>query len=173
MIRTKVTKEEFIDKTKRRIEARNTIMEFVDNVFFPMMATKFDGKVLNVRFVKALSEEAKKINEQMRVREGYNRGEIEIRLLLDKWNYNDCESIVLRCITNENNRIDYEASVNDKMNNAWIANFKENTEDHQKAIDNYDEYMKVAVALNDAVDKYNNLPYVFRRGINKDYVNIY
>ena len=171
MIRTKVTKEEFIDKTKRQIEARNTIMEFVDNVFFPMMATKFDGKVLNVRFVKALSEEAKKINEQMRVREDY--GNIEIQLLLDKWNYNDYEQIVLRCITNEDGRIDYEASVNDKMNNAWIANFKESTEEHQKAIDNYDEYMKVAVALNDAVDKYNNLPYVFRRGINKDYMNIY
>jgi hypothetical protein len=173
MIRTKVTKEEFIDKTKRRIKARNTIMEFVDNVFFPMMATKFDGKVLNVRFVKALSEEAKKINEQMWVREGYNRGEIEIQLLLDKWNYNDYEQIVLKCITNEDGRIDYEASVNDDLNNAWIANFKESTEEHQKTIDNYDEYMKVAVALDDAVNKYNNLPYVFRRDVDRNYINIY
>jgi hypothetical protein len=173
MIRTKVTKEEFIDKTKRRIKARNTIMEFVDNVFFPMMATKFDGKVLNVRFVKALSEEAKKINEQMWVREGYNRGEIEIQLLLDKWNYNDYEQIVLKCITNEDGRIDYEASVNDDLNNAWIANFKESTEEHQTAIDNYDECMKALAALDDAVNKYNKLPYVFRRDVDRNYINIY
>lgn len=51
-VRTNKTKEEFIKEMQQRIEIRKTIMEFVDNVYFPMMATKFDGKVYNPPFPK-------------------------------------------------------------------------------------------------------------------------
>ena len=59
-IRTNKTKEEFIKEMEQRINIRKTLMDFVDNVYFPMMATKFDGKVYNARFINALNEEAKK-----------------------------------------------------------------------------------------------------------------
>ena len=60
-IRTNKTNEEFVKEMEHRINIRKTIMDFVDNVYFPMMATKFDGKVYNARFINALNEEAKKL----------------------------------------------------------------------------------------------------------------
>lgn len=172
-IRTKKSKEEFINEMNKRIEIRNTIMEFVENVYFPMMATKFDGKVYNARFINALNEEAKKINELMYVKRGYSMDEIEIQLRLDKWNYNDYESILLKLKTNAEGRIDYEATVNDEMGKKWIESFKSYIDEYQKAIDNYDEYMKVFVELNDALNKYNNLPHSFRGHLETSWMRIY
>ena len=58
--RTRKSREEFVKEMNTRIAARNIIMEFVENVYFPLMATKFDGKVYNARFINALNDEAKK-----------------------------------------------------------------------------------------------------------------
>ena len=173
VIRTNKTKEEFINEMQQRIEIRKTIMEFVDNVYFPMMATKFDGKVYNARFLNALNEEAKKINERMYVKKGYSADEIEIQLRLSQWNYNDYESILLKCKTNAEGRIDYDATINDTYTKAWVANFKSYMDEYQKAIDNYDEYMEVFVQLADALEKYNKLPYTFRGHLDKSYMRIY
>lgn len=173
VIRTKKTKEEFINEMRKRIEIRNTIMEFVENVYFPMMATKFDGKVYNARFLNALNEEAKKINERMCVSKGYSADEIEIRLRLTQWNYNDYESILLKCKTNSEGRIDYNATISDKLCQTWIDNFNAYKEEYQKAIDNYDEYMKVFVELNEVLEKYNKLPHTFRENLDKSWMRIY
>jgi hypothetical protein len=173
MVRTIKSKEEFINEMKQRIEIRKTIMEFVDNVYFPMMATKFDGKVYNARFLNALNEEAKKINGRMLVKKGYSADEIEITLRLSQWNYNDYESILLKCKTNEEGRIDFEKSFNDKYNKSWIENFKAYMEEYQKSIDNYEEYMKVFAELSDALDKYNKLPHSFRGHLDKSWMHIY
>lgn len=173
VIRTNKTKEEFINEMQQRIEIRKTIMEFVDNVYFPMMATKFDGKVYNARFLNALNEEAKKINERMYVKKGYSADEIEIQLRLSDWNYNDYESILLKCKTNAEGRIDYDATINDTYTKAWVANFKSYMDEYQKAIDNYDEYMEVFVELGNALEKYNKLPYTFRGHLDKSYMRIY
>ena len=173
VIRTNKTKEEFINEMQQRIEIRKTIMEFVDNVYFPMMATKFDGKVYNARFLNALNEEAKKISERMYVKKGYSADEIEIQLRLSDWNYNDYESILLKCKTNAEGRIDYDATINDTYTKAWVANFKSYIDEYQKAIDNYDEYMEVFVQLADALEKYNKLPYTFRGHLDKSYMRIY
>ena len=86
-VRTNKTREEFVKEMNQRIEIRKTIVEFVDNVYFPMMATKFDGKVYNARFLNALNEEAKKISERMYVKKGYSYDEIEIQMRLSDWNY--------------------------------------------------------------------------------------
>lgn len=172
-VRTNKTREEFVKEMNQRIEIRKTIMEFVDNVYFPMMATKFDGKVYNARFINALNEEAKKISERMYVKKGYSNDEIEIQMRLSDWNYNDYECILLKCKTNAEGRIDYEATINDKLCQTWIANFKSYMEEYQKAIDNYDEYMKVFVQLADALEKYNKLPYTFRDHLDKSWMRIY
>jgi hypothetical protein len=171
VIRTNKTKEEFINEMQQRIEIRKTILEFVDNVYFPMMATKFDGKVYNARFINALNAEAKKISERMYVKNGYSNDEIEIQLRLSDWNYNDYESILLKCKTNAEGRIDYHATVNECQ--TWIANFKSYINEYQKAIDNYDEYMKVFVQLADALEKYNKLPHTFRGHLDKSYMRVY
>ena len=172
-VRTNKTREEFVKEMNQRIEIRKTIMKFVDNVYFPMMATKFDGKVYNVRFLNALNEEAKKISERMYVKKGYSNDEIEIQMRLSDWNYTDYESILLKCKTNAEGRIDYEATINDKLCQAWIANFKSYMDEYQSAIDNYDEYMKVFVELANALEKYNKLPHTFRGHLDKSWMRIY
>ena len=171
-IRTNKTKEEFIKEMNQRIEIRKTIMNFVDNVYFPMMATKFDGKVYNARFLNALNEEAKKIDERMYVERAYSSGEIEIKLRLSQWNYNDYESILVKCKTNEG-RINYTATINDQQLMDWLESFKSYIEEYQKCIDNYDEYMKVFVELGDALEKYNKLPHSFRGHLDKTLMTIY
>ena len=161
------TKEEFVKEMQQRIEIRKTIMEFVDHVYFPMMATKFDGKIYNARFLNTLNEEANKISKRMYVKKGYLADEIEIRLRLSDCNYIDYEFILLKCKTNAEGRIDYEATINDDLLQTWMANFKSYTEKYQKVIDNYDDYMKVVVELTNALDNYNKLPYSFRAHIDK------
>jgi hypothetical protein len=172
-IRTRKTKEEFISEMKQRIEIRKTIMEFVENVYFPMICTKFDGKVYNVRFINALNDEAKKINELMYVKRGYSVDEIEIQLRLTQYNYTDYESILLKLKSNAEGRIDYEATANDKLNIAWIESFKGGIAEYQKSIDNYDEYMKVFVELNEVLEKYSSLPYSFRKNMDTSWMHIY
>lgn len=171
-IRTNKTKEEFFKEMNQRIEIRKTIMEFVDNVYFPMMATKFDGKVYNARFINALNEEAKKISDRMYVKRGYSHDEIEIEMRLSQWNYNDYESILLKCKTNEG-RIDYTATINDQQVMDWLESFKSYMEEYQKSIDNYDEYMKVFAELGDALMKYNKLPHSFRGHLDTTWMRIY
>ena len=173
-IRTKKTKEEFISEMKQRIEIRKTIMEFVENVYFPMIATKFSGKVYNVRFLNALNDEAKKIDERMYVKRGYNiNDEIQICFQLSRYNYTDYEAILLKLKTNAEGRIDYEATANDKLNIAWIESFKGGIAEYQNSIDNYDEYMKVFVELNEVLEKYNSLPYSFRGHLDTSWMHIY
>ena len=172
-ISTRKTKEEFIKEMQQRIEIRNTIMAFVENVYFPMMCTKFDGKVYNARFLKALNEEAKKVHEFMYVEKGYGVDEIKIQLRLTKWNYNDYESILLKVKTNDEGRIDYNATINDELGNTWIKGFKDYIQDYQKAIDNYDEYMGVFAKLCAALDDYNELPYPFRKNLDTSFMRIY
>jgi hypothetical protein len=172
-VRTNKTREEFINEMKERINIRKTIMDFVDNVYFPMMATKFDGKVYNARFLNALNEEAKKVSERMYVKKGYSNDEIEIQMRLTQWNYNDYESILLKCKTNAEGRIDYEATINDKMCQSWIKNFKSYIDEYQNSIDNYDEYMQVFVKLGNALENYNKLPHSFRGHLDKSWMMIY
>ena len=172
-IRTRKTKEEFIKEMQKRIKIRKTIMDFVDNVYFPMMATKFDGKVYNARFLNTLNEEAKKINHLMYAKKAYSNDEIEILMRLNDWNYNDYESILLKCKTNAEGRIDYDATINDHYTKAWIESFKSYMDEYQKAIDNYDEYMKVFVELNESLEKYNKLPHSFRGHLDTSWMHIY
>lgn len=172
-IRTNKTREEFTKEMNQRIEIRKTIMDFVDNVYFPMMATKFDGKVYNARFINALNEEARKVSDRMYVKRGYGNDEIEIQMRLTQWNYTDYESILLKCKTNAEGRIDYDATVNDQYTKAWIESFKSCIEEYQKSIDNYDEYMKVFAELGEALDRYNKLPHSFRGHLDTSWMRIY
>lgn len=172
-IRTNKTKEEFIKEMKERINIRKTIMDFVDNVYFPMMATKFDGKMYNARFINALNEEAKKISKRMYVKKGCCQDDIEIQLRVSDWNYTDYEAIYLKCKTNAEGRIDYDATINDRYTKVWIDNFKAYMDEYQKSIDNYDEYMQVFVELANALDNYNKLPHSFRGHLDKSWMSIY
>ena len=168
---TRKTKDEFVAEMRKRIEIRNMLYEFYINVYLPMMCTKFDGKVYNKRFLNALNTEAKKIHEWLYVAEKY--GEIVFELRLNQYNYNDYEAFMCRCLRTTDGRISYDATINDTLNKAWVENFNKYTEEIQSAIDNYDEYMKIADELSMAVKKYNILPSKFKGNIDTDYMRIY
>ena len=59
-MRENMKKEQFIAKCEKRIEVRNIIMDFYLHVYLPTLL-KFNGKVYNIRFIKALREKAKEI----------------------------------------------------------------------------------------------------------------
>lgn len=171
-MRTRKSKEEFINYMKKRIEIRKTIMDFVENIYFPLMCTKYDGKVYNIRFIKELREAAEKMNELMYVKER-DYDHIEIQLRGDKYNYTDYQSIYVKCNLTSDGRIDYESTVNDKMGKDWIENFRKYADEYQMSIDNYDTYMAKAEEMEKLIKEYNKLPYPFRGNIDTSSWQVY
>lgn len=170
-MRTKNTKEEFITETKERIAMRETLCDFYYNTYLPTLK-KFNGKVYNIRFIKALRESVAE-NKLFSISERkYNEG-IEIRLRRHDWNYTDYETLYVKCNLNNEGRIDYEATINDEVNNAWVSNFKEYTNEYRQSIERYDEYMKVAEKLEKTLDEYNKLPHIFRNNLETSWMRIY
>ena len=167
---THKTKEQFIKDCEMRIEHRNALVDFYNKVYMPTLQ-KFDGKVYNKRFINALQTEAKKISEMMCVYdEEYH---IIISFQNYKFNYNDCENLYVGCKKNEEGRIDYQATINDATFKAWVDNFKLYTLEYQNAIDNYDDYMTVANAMEQAVKAYNSLPSPFKGNCDKRFFYIH
>ena len=156
-------KEQFIAKCKKRIIVRNIIMDFYLNVYLPTLL-KFNGKVYNIRFIKALREKAKEIpnwGELAYVKEkSYDHIEMQIRF--DGWNYTDYESMYFPCELTTEGRIDYEKTINYKQTKPLEENFNKYTKEIEDTIKNYDQYMKVVDQLQKAVDEYHKLPITFR-----------
>ena len=173
MLRERQTKEEFVKETTKRIELRKSILDFVNNVYFPLMKEKFDGKVYNKRFINALREKAEEINPLFSVKEKvYDH--IEIQLRLKPWNYNEYESMYVKCNLTSDGRIDYESTINDKMGQNWLDSFAAYCDEYQAAIDNYDEYLKAAERMEQAVREYNEtIPFAFRKNMDTTYIRVY
>ena len=171
-IRTIKTKEEFVKEIQERISISKNLLDVYNNIYLPTLK-EFDGKVYNIRFIKALRA---KVENNKRIyiseREEYD-DMIEIRQRISDFNYTDYENLCVRCITNEENRIDYNATLEDKYHNIWLKNFKDYFEEYQNAIDNYDAYMEQANQLAKTINDYNNLPSPFRQNIEKFTLNIY
>ena len=167
---THKTKEQFIKDCEMRIANRNTLVDFYNKVYLPTLQ-KFDGKVYNKRFINALQTEAKKVSEMMSVYgEEYH---IIIEFQNHQFNYKDCETLYVGCKRNEEGRINYQATINDATFKAWVDNFKLYTLEYQNAIDNYDDYMAVANAMEQAVKAYNSLPSPFKANCDKRYISIH
>ena len=170
-MQTRKSKSEFISEMNKRIGKRNELLEFYNNVFLPTLK-KFDGKVYNIRLIKALREQITD-NSLWWITERSNSGEIEIRLRMGSFNYNDYESLWVKCLLNEDYRIDYEKSVGDYYAKSWMENFKKGIDEYQDTIDNYDKYMEIADKLESALKEYNKMPHKFRGHLDTDYMHIY
>ena len=168
-IRQYRNKEEFTTYAMEHITMRNMLTDFVDKVFFPLIA-KFNGKVLVSRLIKALNEEAQKITPLMSVHKWSGDDEIEIQI---RTNNRDYESILVSVTINTENKIDYEETLKDTYLQKWIDDFRSDTELYQKAIDNYDSYMAIADKLDKILNEYNKLPYMFRNNIDSTILRIY
>ena len=166
---THKTKEQFIQDCKMRIANRNTLVKFYEEVYLPTLQ-KFDGKVYNKRFINALKTEAQNMDKMMSIYDGEYH--IIISFQNYKFNYKDCESLYVGC-KKVDDRINYQATIEDSTFNAWVDNFKLYTLEYQNAIDNYDDYMAVANAMEEAVKAYNSLPSPFKANCDKRYLSIH
>ena len=170
-IRTIKTKEEFVKEIQERISISKNLLDVYNNIYLPTLK-EFDGKVYNIRFIKALRAKVEN-NKRIYISEKEYDDMIEIRQRISDFNYTDYENLCVKCLTNEEGRIDYNATLEDKYHNIWLKNFKDYFEEYQNAIDNYDAYMERAHQLADAINEYNNLPSPFRQNIEKFTLNIY
>lgn len=171
-MRTKKNKEQFIEEMKKRINLREQLHSFYNDIYIPTLQ-KFDGKVYNIRFIKALREQAQKLNNLMLIRELDNKNAIEIQIRYNQYNYNDYEALWAKLVLTKEGRISYELSINDELGKKWIENFNEYKNEYQRAIDNYDQYMTIADQLEKALNTYNNLPQTFRNNLNTQWMLIY
>lgn len=170
-IRTIKTKEEFVKEIQERISISKNLLEVYNNIYLPTLK-EFDGKVYNIRFIKALRAKVEN-NKRISISEREYDDMIEIRQRISDFNYTDYENLCVKCLTNEENRIDYNATLEDKYHNIWLKNFKDYFEEYQNAIDNYDAYMEQANQLAKTINDYNNLPSPFRQNVEKTWLNIY
>lgn len=161
------TKEEFIAYTRQRIGMREQVLKGYNNVVSAAIK-KFDGKVLNKRFWDYLNAELAKVSRCYQVFTGtYVQHAYELRYKVQEFDYNDFEAIRFIVFTNDNKRIDATKSA--EMTAKWLEGFDEGTTARQESVDNYDEYMKIATALDNAVKAYNTLPFPFRRNFDNNY----
>lgn len=160
-MRLELNKEIFLQRVQDEVQRRNDLLNFYENVFLPML-DKFNGKVYNIRFIKALRDACQ--DDLMWVRE-LEYDEIRVDKRSEKFNYSDYESIYMRLILNKDGRIDKEASLSDKLGQSRLNSFKNYTKELSSIADNYDEYMKVCEELKNALGKYKDLPYRFRQNV--------
>lgn len=172
IIRTIKTKDEFVKEIQERISISKNLLDVYNNIYLPTLK-EFDGKVYNIRFIKALRAKVEN-NKRIYISERDEYDDmIEIRQRISDFNYTDYENLCVKCLTNEENRIDYNATLEDKHHNIWLKNFKEYFEEYQNVIDNYDAYMEQANQLAKTINDYNNLPSPFRQNVEKTWLNIY
>lgn len=162
MVRTNKTKEEFIKDIETRLAKRQELKDFYADVYLPLVK-KFNGKVLNARFFKALKSAM--TNELMSIHfeKGYDEGEI----YLYKMNYTKYESIWVKLITNDDNRIDYDATLNNEMQKKWLDSFDKDNFGFMDAIKNYDLYIEQTEKLKKEIEKFNDIPFIFRRNVDE------
>ena len=172
IIRTIKTKDEFVKEIQERISISKNLLDVYNNIYLPTLK-EFDGKVYNIRFIKALRAKVEN-NKRIYISERDEYDDmIEIRQRISDFNYTDYENLCVKCLTNEENRIDYNATLEDKYHNIWLKNFKDYTEEYQNVIDNYDAYMEQVNQLAKTINDYNNLPSPFRQNVEKTWLNIY
>lgn len=165
-MKTKLTKEQFIARMKKENKHRNDLLEFRNRIFLPTLQ-KFDGKVYNIRFIKALREANE--DELIYIRELENE-QIVVEKRFERYAYTDCEQIYLKVVLRDG-RIDASASVTDDMGKKWIDNFKYYTDDLLLACEDYDFYIAKCEELQKAINEFVKINYKFRDNITFD--NIY
>lgn len=170
-MRTKKNKEQFIEEMKKRINLREQLNTFYNDIYLPTL-NKFDGKVYNIRFIKALREQAEKLNNLIYVKELDNTNTIKIQIKLS-YNYTDYETLWVKLILTKEGRISYELTINDELGKEWLVNFNKYKNEYQRAIDNYDQYMTIVEQLEKAIETYNKMPHIFRNNIDTQWMRIY
>lgn len=159
-MRTKFTKEIFVERLTKENKHRHDLLDFYNRIFLPTLQ-KFDGKVYNIRFIKALREANE--DELIYVRERENE-HIIVEKRFKKYNYTDCEQLYIKVIL-KGGRIDAAASISDEMGKKWVENFKLHTDELLAVIENYELYIDKCEELQTAINEFSKISYKFRENI--------
>ena len=159
-MRTKYTKEIFTERLIKENKHRNDLLEFRNRIFLPTLQ-KFDGKVYNIRFIKALRDANE--DELIYVRE-LEHEHIIVEKRFERYSYTDCEQIYLMVVLRDG-RIDAAASVTDEMGKKWVENFKLYTDELLTVIENYEPYIAKCEELQTLINEFVNISYRFRENI--------
>lgn len=176
---TENTKQDFITIQKDNISIRKYARKVYNEIVIPTIQ-KFDGKVLNKRFITALQAaidayKDKSISMHPTQRDMF--GDIEYRIFFrnsfqlknGRWVYNDFE-LVIGFVTDNSGKIIAEKSIT-KSTEFVESNCK--VTDYENAIKHYDKYYKMYEKLNEMAGKmYNEIPYAFRQNMHISMVGI-
>ena len=169
-MKTRQNKTEFVAYCKQRIEMRNQLKDFFYNVYLPTLK-KFDGKVYNIRFIKALREQLPSDLWYVKELDPFYKT-IEIHIRADKWSYTDYECLNMKCITNNEGRLSYEDTFKHEVTLRLLDSFIAYTNEYQESIDKWDECEKLYDQLQETINQWQKLPYVLRHNANTDYMKI-
>lgn len=167
-MRTRQTKEEFVTNARKYIKMYEDLQSFYKKVYMPTLK-EFDGKVYNVRFIKALRAKSAEVNELIYVNER-DCDSIEIGVMAAKYAYTDKVSMWVKCPLTYDFRLSVELTENDKTHHAWIANTNESIKDYKDSIKNYNKYMALGEKLEKTIGKWNALPFAFRHSVDVDWM---
>ena len=159
-MRTKFTKEIFIERLTKENKHRHDLLDFYNRIFLPTLQ-KFEGKVYNIRFIKALREANE--DELIYIRELENE-HIIVEKRFERYNYTDREQIYLMVVLRDG-RIDAAASITDEMGKKWVENFKLHTDELLTIIENYEPYIAKCEELQTLINEFANISYKFRENI--------
>ena len=162
-MKTRLSKEEFVELIQTRILYRSELIDFVRKEFVDMLH-KFNGKVYNKRFVNAFQGLPQYGHIQVS-QTGVD--EIEIGVY-NPGTYRPLEWIHIEVPINGDGRIvaDNWEFVGDLItygdcknpNSNRLRNYQKYSERLAKAIETYDEDIKLLKALEQMIDKANHLP---------------
>ena len=159
-MKTKLTKEIFIEKLTKENKYRHDLLEFRNKVFLPILQ-KFDGKVYNIRFIKALREANE---DELIFVHVLENDHIIVEKRLEQYNYTDREQLYIKVVLRDG-RIDAAASEADEMGKKWVENFKQHTDELLTVIKNYEQYITKSEELQTLINEFANISYKFRENI--------
>ena len=147
------------------------LKDFFYNVYLPTLK-KFDGKVYNIRFIKALREQLPNNLWYVKELDTFYKT-IEIQFRANRWSYTDYESLQMKCITTNEGRLSYEETFKHENTLRLLDNFITYTKEYQESIDKWDECEETYNQLNDLINKWKELPTELRYNVDTTYFKIY
>lgn len=162
-MREKINKTSFIKNLLLRIEKRELLVKFYNEVYLPTLK-RFDGKMYNKRFADALRDEIKaRQDECLSVRFGEINNVCIIHNYHRPMSWGSYESLSIGCVVT-NKRIDYSASISYPYNK-WANDFIDSIDIMRDIVNNYDVYLAKCKEVQDAISSLKNIPFYMLENI--------
>lgn len=156
-MRLELSKEQFIARVEKKIATRKELLDFYHRVYLPTLQ-KFDGKVYNIRFIKALRDAN---NDELTWVRELEYDQIIVEKRLKKHNYTDVEQLYIRFLLSDG-RVDMNKSIMDEVGKKWMQGFEDYTKELEQIIVNYDTYMNKCEEVRKILNEFKEIPHEFR-----------